>query len=568
MSDFVCLQGTNTSGFSGFRACRCLDRFTRIEMFGNCTPCKDETGIDCVHDMNNLTRGFWWFWRNKTRQEWYAKFTDNLGNESFTPELHIKDNPDIFFPHPLPIPHRCPLREACHGGARSTCKEGHKGPVCAVCKDGYYKQLRKCKPCPTKGLMIGQFSIMGAIVILLVILVVWRSKKKSKKSAGRSFVDIVLGRVKVVVGFYQVTYGLMEAFAYIRWPDSLSVIGEVSEMVQVNVLQIAPLHCVLPSLKFDAFVSLFAVMGLNVAAVIVALASFFLVTWASTRNILSEEEKMKKKKHIKVVVMRNLFFFLYVTYLNTCIKTAQVMPLACRTICIDKEDEENKTCVDYLKADYTIWCKEKRYNQLVNVGYCCIVYVIVLPTTAFTIICKQKWAAKKTGGETTNHTNGSEDQSTVQTALRFLHENFIPSCWFWEIIETIRKVTLTSGLILVGSESRAYVGSAVLFSGLYGMYFATKKPIIDPFENKLMLSSLAVTFVNLGIGSVSTIPSEGDPNSAEPYMHNIVFNSLVLAANSLVIGLLVGKLRTYIVLSIIQFLVSVPGLYLEEHPYL
>ena len=339
-------------------------------------------------------------------------------------------------------------------------------------------------------------------------------------------------------------------------------------MVQVNVLQIAPLHCVLPSLKFDAFVSLFAVMGLNVAAVIVALASFFLVTWASTRNILSEEEKMKKKKHIKAVVMRNLFFFLYVTYLNTCIKTAQVMPLACRTICIDKEQKENKTCVDYLKADYTIKCKEKRYNQLVNVGYCCIVYVIVLPTTAFTIICKQKWAAKKTGGETTNHTNGSEDQSTVQTALRFLHENFIPSCWFWEIIETIRKVTLTSGLILVGSESRAYVGSAVLFSGLYGMYFATKKPIIDPFENKLMLASLAVTFVNLGIGSVSTIPSEGDPNSAEPYMQNIVFNSLVLAANSLVIGLLVGKLRTYIVLSIIQFLVSVPGLYLEEHPYL
>ena len=217
MSDFVCLQGTNTSGFSGFRACRCLDRFTRIEMFGNCTPCKDETGIDCVHDMNNLTRGFWWFWRNKTRQEWYAKFTDNLGNESFTPELHIKDNPDIFFPYPLPIPHRCPLREACHGGARSTCKEGHKGPVCAVCEDGYYKQLRKCKPCPTKGLMIGQFSIMGAIVILLVILVVWRSKKKSKKSAGRSFVDIVLARVKVVVGFYQVTYGIMEAFAYIRW---------------------------------------------------------------------------------------------------------------------------------------------------------------------------------------------------------------------------------------------------------------------------------------------------------------------------------------------------------------
>ena len=520
-------------------------------MFGDCTPCKVTPGILCAPDLKNLTKGFWWDWRNKTRQEWYANFTYNLGNDSFTPKLHIKNNPDIKFPHSLPYPHRCPLEEACKGGVESTCKEGYEGPVCAVCSDRYYKQLRKCKLCPTKGWIIGQFSILGAIVILLVILVVWRSKKKSKTSASRSFVDIVLGRVKVVVGFYQVTFGLMEAFAYIKWPESLSAIGEYSEIVQVNVLQIAPLSCVLPSLEFDAFRSLFVLMGLNFAAVIVAFASFFLVTWASTRNILSEEEKRKKKEHIEGVVMRNLFFFLYVLYLNTCIKTAQVMPLACRTICIDKKDVDDKTCEVYLKADYTISCKEKRYNQLVFVGYCCIVYVIALPVTAFMIIWKQKRAARKTNAETTNDTYGSEDQSTVQVGLRFLHENFEPSCWYWEVIETIRKVTLTSGLILIGSESRAYIGSAVVFSGLYGMYFATKKPIIDPFENKLMLSSLAVTFVNLGIGAVSTIPSEGSPNSAEKYMHTLAFNSLVLVANSLVIGLLVGKLRTYIVLSII-----------------
>ena len=108
--------------------------------------------------------------------------------------------------------------------------------------------------------MIGQLAIIGALVMLLIIFIVWRSNKKSKKGAERSFVDIVLGRIKVVIGFYQVTFGIMEAFSYIKWPGSLSVIGHYSEIVQVNVLQIAPLQCVPPSLKFDAFARLFAVM--------------------------------------------------------------------------------------------------------------------------------------------------------------------------------------------------------------------------------------------------------------------------------------------------------------------
>ena len=73
--------------------------------------------------------------------------------------------------------------------------------------------------------MIGQLAIIGALVMLLIIFIVWRSNKKSKKGAERSFVDIVLGRIKVVIGFYQVTFGIMEAFSYIKWPGSLSVIG-------------------------------------------------------------------------------------------------------------------------------------------------------------------------------------------------------------------------------------------------------------------------------------------------------------------------------------------------------
>ena len=538
------MTGTDVKAFAGFRACKCLDNYYRTNLFGNCTPCEKKQGLNCHDDFANLTIGFWWRWKDKTHLEQYRNFSKNVKNFSFTPELHKANDSGIEYPYTIPQPYRCPIAEACKGGLNSSCEAGYEGPLCAVCSDGYHKQLKKCKLCPTKGWMIGQLAIIGALVIIFVILVVWGSKKKSKKDAGRPFLDKLLGKIKVVIGFYQVLYGIMEAFSYVKWPGSLSVVGEYSEIIQMNIVQIAPLHCILPGFKFDAFTSLFAVMGFNIAAVIVALSSLALATWISTRRMSNEEEKRKKKERIKAIVKRNLFFFLYVTYLNTCLKTAQVVPLACHRICVDEKDAES--CEKYLKADYSIDCKGERYNRLVIVGYCSIVYVIVLPAAAFIAIWKQQRAARKTGEETENDINNFEDQGTEQSGLRFLHENYNSRCWYWELVETVRKVILTSGLIIVGGESRAYIGLALLLSGLYGMYFGLKKPISDPFENNLMLSSLAVTFVNLAIGAVSTIPSEGFSASVDPIVDNLVFNGLVFVANSLVIGLLVGKLSSCI----------------------
>ena len=510
-----------------------------MNLFGVCTPC-ETFGLTCLNDSANLTVGFWWKWEHKGHLEMYRNFTKNVKNFSFSPELHKGNDSGIEFPFTLPQPRRCPMADVCKGGLDSSCQAGYEGPLCTVCSYGYYKKLNKCTLCPTKGWIIGQLAIIGALVILLVILVMWRSKKKCKKDAGRSSLDEFLGRIKVVIGFYQVTFGIMEAFSYIKWPESLNVIGQFSQVMQINILQIAPPHCILPGLGVDALGSLLATMGLNIAAVIIALTGLALAYWTSTRHMLNEEEKMKKKERVKGVVKRSLFFFLYVTYLNTCLKTAQVLPLACHKTCVDEKDE--KTCEELLKADYTINCKGERYNRLVIVGYCSIVYVIFLPTAAFIAIWKRQRAAREAEDETTDDTNDFKGQGTMQTGLRFLHESYTSRCWYWELVETCRKVILTSGLILLDSESRGYIGLALLSSGFYGIYFALKRPINDPFENKLMLSSLAVTFVNLAIGAVSTIPSEGFGTSVDPIEDNLMFNILVIVANCLVIGLLVGKL--------------------------
>lgn len=375
--------------------------------------------------------------------------------------------------------------------------------------------------------MIGQLAILGTTMTLLAIFVIWRSKKQRKENTGRSFIDVALGRIKIIIGFYQVTFGIMEAFSDIEWPKSLSDVGKYSKMIQFNVLQIAPLHCIIPSLKKvdDAFNVLIAIMALNGAAIIVAFSSYILYRIISIRKISDENEKKKAAANAKEIIQRNLFFFLYVTYLNTCLKTAEILPPACHEICFDNE---KKSCKEYLRADYSIACSGARYNQMRIVGFCCLFYVAFLPTATFIVIWKQKRASDST-----------DEQGNV--GLRFLHENYKPCCWYWELVETFRKVILTSGLVLIGGKGKTYIGAALVLSGLYGMFFAYKSPIFDPFENKLMLASLAVTFVNLGIGAVGQIRQEDTESFLGADEDKVLFNGLVFVANSLVLGILFGE---------------------------
>ena len=446
------------------------------------------------------------------------------------------------YPHALPKPHRCPRQESCTGGIDSNCSTGYKGPLCEVCSDGYYKQFKSCELCPTKTWMIGKLSILAAVIIIIIAILVWSSKKKSKKNLGRSSVDIVLARLKIVIGFYQVTFGLLEAFAYIEWPDSLAVIGKYSQLLQLNVFQIAPVHCLFPELKIDAFGDLFSILTLNALVIILSICVYGIrKLYLKLRSTLDEQQKAVKMSQTKELIYRNVFFILYVTYLSTCLKTAAVLPLACRTLC---NDDEKDDCTRYLKADFGINCDSSRYNRLVLVGYVAVGYVLFLPAASFLTLLSQRKVLQTIPnddeGEICDDDNEAKS-AELFTGLRFLSGNYRSSAWYWELVDTVRKVILTSCLNLIGSESRSYAGIACIISGIYAVAFAVKKPAVDPFENRLMLTSLAVTFINLGIGAVSKIPSENIPTSVDHSVDKIMFEILVVGANASVILLLIGK---------------------------
>ena len=529
-SFFQSVIGTETDFFAGYRGCKCLEGFYRTHMFKECQKC-GQGGLQCQDDYASLKSGYWWEWRNKTHKARYSDFIANLLTSS--PAL---DGDSVQFPHSIPVPYMCPIEGACRGGLDSLCETGYHGPLCGVCSLGYYKQLQKCTHCPSKKWILGQLSIVVIIFLVIVAVLVMTSKRDTKKASECSLIDKFFSKLKIVIGFYQLTNGLLDVFSYIKWPGSLQIIGKYSEVLQLNVLQIAPVQCLFHGLHIDAFGSLLAIMAINAAVIALSGIGYGVYKVVIRSMNLEEGEKSRKVFGAKELVYRNLFFFLYVTYLSTCSKTASVLPPACRTLCRDNKDE---LCHKYLKADYSVECHGREYNKWLILAYVSTAYVFALPVASFIVVWRQRKVILAAREEKTPVDPATGEE--LISGLCFLFENYKIRSWYWELIEMSRKVVLTSGLILVGEETRSYIGLTWVIAGMFGALFAWMKPMNDAFENRLMTTSLAVTVVNLGVGAVSKIPAENLPSSIDPYMETLLFKILVLGTNSMVIGLIVGK---------------------------
>ena len=527
---FKCLTGTDTDFYAGYRACKCLKGFYRTHMFEKCHKCVG--GLECEDDYASLKAGYWWKWQNKTQKDRYKDFIANLLTSS--PAL---DAASVQYPFPIPTAYRCPREESCKGGLNSLCENGYQGPLCEVCSSGYFKQIQRCTKCPSRKWIVGQLLIIAAVAVVVAAGLVWMSKRKRKEGEKRPIIDIMLSKLKIIIGFYQVTNGLLQAFSYIKWPGSLQVIASYSAILQMDVLRIAPIDCLSSHFHVNAFGSLLTMVTINAAVIGFSVVAYGVrkVLILQSQN-LQDVDKAKQISETKELVCRNLFFFLYVTYLSTCAKTVNVLPLACQTLC---RDELEELCYKYMKADYSINCQGTKYSYWLIVAYISSAYIVALPVSSLIVLWRKRRAKLATVDTKIPEDPGCNME--VISGLRFLFENYKTRSWYWELVEMSRKVILTSGLILVGQESRSYVGLAWVIAGMYGMLFSWIKPISDPNENRLMAISLAVTVVNLGIGAVSRIPAENLPASVDTYTDTVLFKLLVLGANTAVIGLLVGK---------------------------
>lgn len=329
-----------------------------------------------------------------------------LAYEAFAKNLIIENDSyprnTSSFNGSLPKPYQCPRAKSCEGGLESKCATGYSGPLCEVCESGYYKRVLSCKACPSGTWVIVQLALLGVGVLILIIILIWSGRRKKTKEK-RPMIDILLARLKIVIGFYQVTSGIVEAFVYVKWPSSLSVIGDYAEVIQLNILSFVPLHCLFPSWKQDAFSKMYLMLGSNACVIILAFVSYWIRKLFLLRKLKVNSAKMKNASSTaKEFLYRNVFLFLFITYPSTCSAILKTLPLACHELCTES------SCTLFLKADYSIKCEGDKYHFFKLFAFGASSYIVLLPALVFVALWRrrrQQVMRAQPGGEDAEQAN-------------------------------------------------------------------------------------------------------------------------------------------------------------------
>ena len=196
-----------------------------------------------------------------------------------------------------------------------------------------------------------------------------------------------------------------------------------------------------------------------------------------------------------------------------------------------------KNCTYYLKMDYSLKCFDKAYNKYVTAAYVGSIYPVLFPLSIVVVLYFLYYRRHIKNSAL----NPQPKRFEIVEGIRFIYENYNERCWYWEIVETIRKLILTSCLSLIGAEGRTYIGMAAMASGIYSVAHAQARPIPDKFEHLLPLASQVATFFNLSVGVLLRIPSEMINYSIENDKDSVGVTVLLVTANVTVIGLVVSE---------------------------
>ena len=463
----TCPKGTDTSSPAGYRACKCLTGFARTYRFGECKQCTEQ-GFTCTKDFKQLKKGFWMSWKSAPDgdacKKSYKAFTYNLETWNNDYERNTMN-----LSCALPVPHKCPIHGSCLGTIDANCSKGYTGVLCAVCDKGHSHQFNKCVKCPKQAIAILQFVGYILLFVFICLLVTWTDKvtlssegNDDDQEEPRTFADIILSSLKILLGFYQVLSGVIHAFSYIHWPKNLKTAVGTFEYIQFEVLRIPSLRCINPEWQMNSvsefWLALIATAAIPVLVLVYFLMKAILIYCTSQTMCVAKE----KRKHCARNCCRAAALFLFATYPITSKRITQILPMSCHKFCAYTENGQCLQYLSYLRSDYSVRClsMSSDKNDTLIVAYVSLLIPLGLPFLLLLLLWRfapkreeQRYPVQdmyqpnegllpedQDSGlqyfnvnvlDTTNATK--KDNLVVTKAIKFAYENYIESCWYWEV---------------------------------------------------------------------------------------------------------------------------------------
>jgi hypothetical protein len=383
----------------------------------------------------------------------------------------------------------CPMATSCLGGAN--CSDGYAGPMCAVCRRGYAKRLGKCAKCPTgEGTMDVVIWVASIVFACLVVLcmVGYRGGviKKVRKMAVSKRAKTLF---KVTVGFYTLV-GCMDFTFGVPWPPVFAKFLGVMKLLTLDLSQLSGFLCNIKGLDFYDTLYSGTVSVFVVVCGFMAGAAFFQRRQDEAERAERAGAELKERaveKCAKKVrrCKKGAFYILIFLYPLLNLRIFQAF------VC------EEVSGVSYLRCDFSVRCHtDEWYAAAVYCGVLMGVYTLGFPVVLYMYLRRNEAQITHAGETMTaeeqqlqpfyreagflyndyrhevgkRHANCTVTHSDCTTTHSLPPADYRLQFYWWEVVELVRKLMLSSILLLMER------GNPWQVSGY-------QRAVIEPFES-------------------------------------------------------------------------------------
>lgn len=297
----------------------------------------------------------------------------------------------------------CITPEACIGGnGTDVCRDGHKGPYCNLCLEGFTKDpFQICRKCEATAIdaLLTCLAILGVIIFLGGARYILKKKFGGSEKGSMVWKKLKNG-FKVMFASGQITASLPRVIPAVSLPSSYHGVVRACQFLNLDVFTFVPFGCWAGGFNFY-YQNL--AMTLPVCTVCLSLWSLGMI-WRSQRQSF----------HTVAIA---------ITYL--------VLPTITTTIfgllsCDNFDDGENR-----LRRDYLISCDDKDRTFWVVYAYLMIaIFPVGVTGLYFFLLYRKRDCLKKKVEE-------RAEDGGIQ-GIVFLWDPYKPSFWYFEVIETAR----------------------------------------------------------------------------------------------------------------------------------
>jgi predicted outer membrane repeat protein len=411
----------------------------------------------------------------------------------------------------------CPLEGSCVGGldtGTELCNVGYTGVLCGVCDANYYYPSLKatCEACTDSDMQVGLIVVVAIVALVMLGLGIsccgrriaqelnsqtgmsfltykWRATNLTFAAKKKQFLkseDVARkyqNKLKQLITLFQI----LTAFPSILSTTFPTIYYHLTSAFNVinlgTVLKDLGLVCSFNDLNFIS-----TVVGATVAPILFSMALYLVHRvhchlvfhqYSSTfRGIANTESR------IEVLKSTYQYVFLFFTYLILPGVSTVLFGMLKPCTNVDPDDAEGGNQL-YLEADLSIRCEGPQYNfGVIWASIGCIVYPFGIPCYYFYLLYHSKGliqsrAEINVATLSQKGLNELEQIGMKLSSIKFLFQEYQPKFWYFEIIETFRKLFLTSFLSVISPGSTKQLVFGNLFVVLCLILYVCMGPFDD-----------------------------------------------------------------------------------------